>query len=408
MTKQKSVSKGFNKAGISNTRLNHVKRIVPIRKEDRDGWYIGIDYLRVQLPAICQTEVRYIVKNLFPYELVHEYREVGWSAPGFNDRYSDRYRDGCTNSFVLIRATKESEKEYIDSVYKIGNVNPILVDLWLELPGSYWKSCDLYNDLYKIYYLCNKLNGKCTRIDLKIDMYSEQIKCEEIRDAIEKGNYAKVRKCGEYRTFKLGEDAPITGFTFGSRESDSYYRYYDAKPIHDLDCRRWEAEYKGQKATGVVNKISELCEYRSEVIKNSDYTQNDKNQVSDYIACEVASLCFLGIDFIDRSMVYSNGNLREDIRLPWYQTVLDRIGTVCKISIAYPKCTIERSKKFYERIKKSLAMLLSAMGGEKFRDWFSQQINEGLDSLSPYHIQAINEYKYIKDIYICDDDGTAI
>lgn len=403
--------------GFSNTRLNHVEKKQYI-SAIKEGWILGCDYMRVQIPNIPISIASSILKNYFNYELEREYREVGWSAPGYCDRFTDRYRDNCTNAFLLVRRKGQASDgvhERMDSLYKLELNKDTLVDIWVELPGKFWQARTLIDTLNMVYYFSAKLNGHITRLDFKIDMYTDPIDTDLLDQAIAARNFCRVRKVTQYLiTTNDSSKAPTVGYGFGSRESDTYTRYYDCKPVHKLDCRRWEVEFKGLKVQNLVRELLGLEQIKTERVRTYDgeNIREVKANINHHIALSIAQFLFSCVDFVDRTKVLKNGNIDEKHRLPWWQDILELVGGRINTTVLSDKPNVERTIKHFQTISKSLSVVKDCLGVQKFYEWLKGTLEKAQSNYSALHKQMIEQYKYVQSCYDAvfeyDDDGCLV
>lgn len=397
-TTYKDRRKGQVQGGYCNTRLDHLdKKKLPEVPES--GWVVGFDYLRLKVEKIDYKEVCSLIKNFFPVELIRDVRQTGWSAPGYTDRYTDRYMDSTTKGFLLVRDDRDGEAlTPIPNLYSNEKHNQLLA-IWLELPGKWWQGRGICEGLNNIYYLTKVLGGTITRLDIRIDMYSDCIHAEDIKQAITERNFARIRTATEYIvTSSDTEKIPVTGFTFGSRESDLYTRYYDAKPIHNIDARRWEAEFKGEKVRALVPELQALADLKTQMIGNIDEF-GSKDDIGKHLSIIIAQYALGGVEFIQRDKLGKRGNLKKIHRLEWWQKAIDKVGEVVRVYTQPKKPNISKTINFFYSIRRSLAMVKEALGTEKFLEWFRRTIADGKEKLSRAHLQCLHEYQYYTQMW---------
>lgn len=184
--------------------------------------------------------------------------------------------------------------------------------------------------------------GKCSRIDLKCDDYSRSMSPDLLEKACNDGNITGFRKSSKHADLS-SNDLNESGWTlyFGSRTSDRYTRYYNAKPVHDIEAWRYETEYKGAVAHEIAGI---LC------------NTTDEEVLGLLIAANIAG----NISFIDRTR-----SVRADQcpMLDWWAKFIDRLGSSIRLSIPVILPTIKRSIEWLEeRVSATLAMVSEYYG----------------------------------------------
>lgn len=396
--KQAEELEAKRKAGICNTRLTP-----PVQNENKittgTGWDVNLDYLRLQLRDVKKEVIGTVLQNVFStVKPVYSKRETGWSAPGFNDKFEDRYHNPTTNAFVLTRIA-ESVKAHIERNGLVGQEDGTseLYDVWVELPGKWFVDKPLKHNINTVYYYANKLGARITRCDIRIDMYSEAISIEDIEEARKARNFGLVRQVMLYETTssdRLKED--IKGYTFGSRESDQFIRYYDALPVHKIAARRWESEFKGAKCQLLTKELVRLSDWQHEQITNASMQKDevDFDCIYEKVAQELARFALGGIEFIDRNKADKGKDKAEKYRLSWWEEILNKVGGNIRLKTGACLPKVSKTIQFLCRISKSLAMVKQALGAKRFLDWFRELLAKGSETMNEYHEFAIREWQY--------------
>lgn len=179
--------------------------------------------------------------------------------------------------------------------------------------------------------------ARCTRLDLKCDDFSRSMCPSLLEQACKDKNrtgFQTAHKTGDLSSNDLHE----VGWTlyFGSRTSDRYTRYYNAKPVHGFEAWRYEVEFKNAVSHEVA---SMLC------------NTTDEDVLLLLIAANIAG----NIKFIDRTV-----SVRADQcpMLPFWKDFVDRLGSSIRLSIPIIVPTIKRSIDWLEtRVAATLAMV---------------------------------------------------
>ena len=171
-----------------------------------------------------------------------------------------------------------------------------------------------------------------SRFDVAIDDYAKAIEPQQIMDAYGRGDYGRFRTFRPVCEYNLGK---MTGWTLymGSRESESFLRYYDksAESSGRLDCYRLEAEFKGDKAAKVAFELSciPLSELHSIAPK--------------YLSAVVLGCC----EFADRKG--RTLRLSRACRLPWWQDFIDRVGESLRVVVRRTPSTFRETRDWVVR-----------------------------------------------------------
>lgn len=212
--------------------------------------------------------------------------------------------------------------------------------------------------------------AKFSRVDLAIDDYSKVMDPRLIVEAYADGNFARFRKFKQILNYKNGE---LSGWTlnFGSRESDSFVRYYD-KDVESkghIPAWRLEAEFKDDKASKVVDTLCLL----------------PLDDLHDHLGELLGKLVVGEIDFPDRQ---GTGRRIDRCKpLPWWKEFQDRVGGSIRVVCPRPKPTLHRKAKWIrDQVIPSIATLEIFHELESMSDFFSNQmrcwINSAKEKLS--------------------------
>jgi len=208
--------------------------------------------------------------------------------------------------------------------------------------------------------LCKELDAlglECSRFDFAIDDYARELKLEDVRSAYDVGFYSICRGMKMYSNGVSGEAPVITGFSFGSRQSDGYGRLYD-KEIESRDtdnptnCIRFEVEFKGSKAKQLFKEYVAAATVEE--------------------ALDLAAQYAIGIiDFIHKK----DSHLDRCPRLNWWSKFVNAVGGTKRLRAVTVVRTISTIVNFIDRqVKRGLALLHICQGDI----WFDKAIESWL------------------------------
>ena len=254
-------------------------------------------------------------------------------------------------------------KEYLD-----GTVYKVLLDISGTPLMELSEEC--------AWSLCKELHSmglRCTRFDFAIDDYNRVLDFDVINQAGQSGNFALARTMQPYIIYTSGKSPVITGFSFGSRDSERYLRIYD-KLIQSLghpdeaDCIRVEGEFKGTQAEMLFEAY-----VKAPTIEE---------------ALDHAAQCVLGIvSFVDKI----DPHLERCPVLLWWQSFVDAVGGTKRVKSIRLVRTVHTIVNFVDRqVKRGLALLHSCLG----EIWFDYAIQQWLKNAKEKFGHA--EKKFIK------------
>jgi len=208
--------------------------------------------------------------------------------------------------------------------------------------------------------LCKELDAlglECARFDFAIDDYARELKLEDIRSAYDIGSYSICRRMKMYSSGVPGEAPVITGFSFGSRQSDGYGRLYDKEiqsrdTDNPTDCIRFEVEFKGSKAKQLFKEYVAAATVEE--------------------ALDLAAQYAVGIvDFIEKK----DAHLDRCPRLNWWSEFVNAVGGTKRLRAVTVIRTIDTIVNFIDRqVKRGLALLHVCQG----EIWFDQTMESWL------------------------------
>ena len=211
-------------------------------------------------------------------------------------------------------------------------------------------------------WLC-LLGAKCNRIDLKADDYSRSMLPQDLIDAYKDGHYSGFR-FAHYQS-DLSGDVYTAGWTLylGRRTSDRFTRYYNAKPLHDIEAFRWETEYKNEIANVIAHAIAKC----------------DNDEI---LSSMISGLLAGNISFISRT---GEARASRCSPLPFWSAWLLKFSEPIRFGVAKIELTIERSISWVERsVSATLAMISHYTGADKL-DYLKHLIKIGREKMSSRH-----------------------
>ena len=265
--------------------------------------------------------------------------------------------------------------------------NDDLGSLRFTLSGGLLERCDVPDTVRLLHRLIHIHGAKINRIDLTVDDFSRSMLPEYIRDANQAGNYSGYRKGNfQYITDDNG-DCYSAGWTIylGSRTSDKFVRYYNAKIKHGIDAFRYEVEYKDETANVIANAIANTiakdnAKYNSSMIA--------KNKVDETLSSMLCALIIGKTAFIDRT---NADRLSRSVPLPFWQDFVTRMGGKgIRLSPPTIKPTMERAIAWLERsVAGTLAMVSQYVGADKI-SYIRSLAAAGRERMGARHTSMLN------------------
>lgn len=296
-------NKKTQKDGFGNTRPN-LKN-----SELEQQPTVGVDYLRYKKEGFTFQDFSLLLDLVFPaadYALV-----VGSFALGKGTRrYSNKYANlqGVQLLFDFVDNPNFDSNSCVIGEEK---QDEQLVDFVIDYPGCYLESLGLFKvfmlNIYMIGY-----DLKCLRFDVAQTVSSSIALCsQDIKTAYKQGNYTGFKEASQISKLDDSEET----IYLGSRESSRYIRIYDTLKKHGYEGQRFEVEYKRLKAYTISKKFTEIRMDGNE----------SREQFINRLAKELQSIILAEIDFIDKSVQYSNGSLNNCPRLIWWQDYINNV-----------------------------------------------------------------------------------
>jgi Replication initiation factor len=343
---------------------------------------IGIDYLTVVLPipdaGFVFDELESIARR---YTDAIEYH---WSQGRFIGRQFGNWAQSPNG---------------ILAVWNLPGENGDPGSMRISLSGKVLIRAEI-NTTVRFISQCLNWGGKINRIDLKADDYSRSMMPDDIIQACKDRNYSGFRQStdqGEH-----SGDVYTRGWTIylGSRQSEVFARYYNAKPVHGIDAFRFEVEYKDENANAIAKMIDSMI-----ASDNARYNSDSKaaQRVDDFLREAIPKLIIGHYKFIDRS-----GGARSSRCdfLPFWDAFVQRMGG-SGIRLALPKIesTVQKSIAWVERsVVATLAMICKYTGGDKLA-YLRYLVQIGEEKMSARHETIIKVSSREPDREYPTDEG---
>ena len=356
--------KGFSSTLLSNTGLTNIDADILTR----------IDYLTAVVPLADASTVYDLLQNI---------------ATQYRDSVEYHWGHG---QFVGRQFSNRAESVHgLQAQWNLNGENSDPGTLRFTLSGNFLERCDVADTVRLIGRLYNTYGAKVNRIDLTADDYSRKMLPDYIRDANQAGNFSGYRKGKfKYITDDNG-DCFTAGWTIylGSRQSDRFVRYYNAKPLHGIDAFRYEVEFKNDLANTVAHHL-----VHSVAKDNAKYSSSmiSKIKVDTVLAKNISSLIVGGLDFIDKSS--GDRYCRREF-LPFWADFVSRMGGErLKLSPPKIKPTMERAIAWLERsVAGTLAMVSEYVGAANVMSYIRSLSAAGRERMGPRHTSMLKAAK---------------
>lgn len=206
-------------------------------------------------------------------------------------------------------------------------------------------------------------NAVCTRIDLAVDDYANQLDFQLLTDASKSKNVVGFR-CGKtiesYGTARDGKTVYC-----GARTAPKFARFYEKE-----GCQRFEVEYKANLAAAIFADYLECSSSDSGIV--------------------LSSILRSSISFAFRP----DRNLCRSKEYEWWASFKERVtGTFVKVNASKPRPSLDRTLKWIHRnVSKSLLLMRQALGNlwtEKMLELWEYEARE---RCSQYDSDRLREF----------------
>lgn len=275
----------------------------------------------------------------------------------------------------------------------------IFYDVAIDIGGRHLSATDNYT----IWQLAIALSEpqyslKCSRFDIAIDDYHNLDLIADVQQATLQGNVTGFRKYRHYQEGNVGEPCDGETFYLGSRQSGRCVRVYNAKKKHDINAIRWEQENKREYAQNIFEFFCLVGrEYRDPYQENWEKTDKEVAQI---LGQWLGSVAIGHINFVDRTNEKQNGETHDLPKLPFWQDLINRVGSQLKTTIYAPKPTMQKTIDWLHRqCSKGIAMLKILRGSKAFYSEINQLVSEGEKRITTYDQLLVLDYKNPGFIY---------
>jgi hypothetical protein len=241
---------------------------------------------------------------------------------------------------------------------------------WLSLPSGAIGDCDQSLLLAKISDFAWRYSGKVTRLDIALDDFDRSVGRAEISDAVEKGNYAgtKIASLISPKNRVKSESQRGWCWYFGSPSSNKRVRVYD-KNIEskgELNCIRWEAQFRDEVARKVMEGISEVL-------------VSAPDEVAQYLSSVVVS----ALNFVER---IAGKRLSRLSPLPWWTAFCDGLGKRVSLSVGAVKPVLARKVRWIgTQWQSTLAIIRELLNDTDYAAFWNEQLESGKKRLTASH-----------------------
>ena len=153
---------------------------------------------------------------------------------------------------------------------------------------------------------------------------------------------------------------------FGSPGSDKMTRIYDKEKESggEYKCIRWETQFRDELAHKVFKNYGSITEW------------NDGEISSQFLY----GVAIGAVRFVDRK---SGNRLARQTNLPWYQELVDVVGTVIKVARSVKRLVIDEMVRWIDKaVAPTLATLKKIKGTARFYGWLKEVLELGTRRMS--------------------------
>lgn len=223
-------------------------------------------------------------------------------------------------------------------------------------------------------------SASCARFDVAIDDYSKDLDLDEVKRAQDADDFAYVETIGYHESGERGKKSRGKTITFGSRQSQSYVRFYDksVESKGQIDAIRMEAEFKDDKANALWE---EWCTYS---------IQEDEQQC----AKTLAGAALGAVRFCDRSSGDKNLDRCDD--LPWYKKLCDSVVSGFRLRVRKKERFMDDSIDWVKKaVMPTMSMIRKYMGDDVFLQWVYDSTDECMPLLSRIKLEKIQQQQQL-------------
>jgi hypothetical protein len=330
----------------------------------KKGYELSIDWLTLSYPIGGYGEslsIIGLIEKTFS-------ETIDYSPSRAVNRWGQTYRGSSSDS---LRGTM-----LYSNPPKDGNFG----ELRVYLPGKALATATM-NEIRDFCQISSEMfSASCARFDVAIDDYSKVLNLDEVKSAQDKGNFAYVETIGYHESGERGGKDKGRTITFGSRQSESYSRFYDknVESKGKIDAIRLEGEFKDSKAQQLFEQWTAFA-----------FT-DDEQQCAKLLAGAVLG----AVRFCDRSSGDKNLDRCED--LPWYKKLCDSVVSGFRLRVRKKERFLDDAVYWVEKaVIPTLSMIRKYMGDDVFLQWVYDCTDEAMPLLSKIKLEKIQQQQQL-------------
>jgi hypothetical protein len=223
---------------------------------------------------------------------------------------------------------------------------------------------------------------KATRFDIAIDDFAKTITYEQIQSALANRNFTGFRKSTARKNYDLKQDNVGFTCTFGSRQSNRYYRFYDKEQESGgkIKSNRLEVELKEELAVAAIAEWLELSPENFE----------------DLSPRLLAGLVVGGISFVGRT---KDKNVSRMSMLPWWKQFVEKVGCSIRHTVSPVQTNLERKKEWFTRqVAPTVALFRKVMGMKEFKQFLASELEAAEERFTAFHETFVQLYRQDRQI----------
>jgi hypothetical protein len=332
--------------------------------------HIGVDYLTISTAIADAADIHKHISTLSI--IFQDAYELHFDQGRFIGKQYSGWAQSPSGGMISWNLPGENKQD------------PHFGDIRIALSGEVLKRAQQI-DIIRYLRIQMQHGAKCSRIDLRADDYTRVMLPEYMLEACRAGNHSGFKNSNIHA--ETTGDIYESGWTLylGSRQSDRFARYYNAFPVHQVECFRFEIELKHDVADQTAHY---LC-----------IGFDDEDMLATIMGAFIAGQ----LSFIDRS-----GGIRPSrcSKLAWWQAFTDRLGSSIRLSPPKITRTIQKSMDWIEhKVSGTLAMVLKYINPTDKISYIKRLIQLGETKFSARHetILKASAMEHSKHYSIQDD-----
>lgn len=356
------MSKGFGRsqakakgtAPVSNTGLNS-QELHGTALYVRPDWVQGtIRFRTLEEMHQCREFVEGFLKELF---VIHPDRGR------FVGKQFNNTAIGIEGSLILYN-TSDQEPDQLGHAF-------------ISLPATALATIDCRNIWRMLSGLVGCWGFKATRFDIAIDDFDKTISYEQIQAALANRNFSGFRKSTARKNYDLKQENVGFTCTFGSRQSNRYYRFYDKEQESGgkIKSNRLEVELKEELAVLAINQWLALSGENFE----------------EWSPKLLAGLVVGGISFVQRG---GDKNVSRMAMLPWWEQFVEKVGCSIRHTVVVAETNLERKKEWFTRqVAPTVALFRKVMGIKDFKQFLASELEAAEERFTAFHETFVQLYR---------------